>query len=408
MNFSINTYQSVKQPQVYNTTNITDWLNQIKHSNYSDTITKARLGELDYDSTKLSLPCVTYNFLFKERKENKNIIASTGFLYIDIDNPLFDITSLDKSKVFAYYHSFGGNGYAILVKVYGVTFDNFKSAYSAICTDLGISEFIDVNAVKASQFSILSTDENIYINQSSFVFSASTSTSPLPSSSHLAPPSVVIENTRNTYTTDGGANIRFDNTDEIEFIGDYTVNWNGFDIVKAFMPIKKITINRNGFLLSYTNNLVWLNPNITKVKATEILAAVNHRVCAEPVHIDQIHRVVDSIFKYKADGSLKPIYFNKKRKIVFAKSSQLTYDEKMTIVRNEVAKRNAGLSLGKLYNILEDWDFLTLGSINQRQVYNNNPISKKTVEKYWSQVKEYVTSLNDSNKNKIQIYNDNI
>src|ERR1700739_3486918 len=158
--YSINTYECWQKPTVKATVSINDWLNQIKQSNYSDTIQKARNGLVDYDLTKATIPCVTYNFLFKDYKTNKNIATSSGLMYIDIDNPLFNIKELDLSKVYAYYKSFGGNGYGILVKVTGLTINNFKSTYTSITDNLGITRFADKGARKATQFNVLSYDKD--------------------------------------------------------------------------------------------------------------------------------------------------------------------------------------------------------------------------------------------------------
>ena len=166
----VNTYDSIKNPKVVSTTSITNWLKLITTSEHSATIIKARNGELDYDKTKASLPCVTYNFLYNDYKKDKNIISGTGFIYIDIDDESFDVNLLESDKVYAYYKSFGGNGYAIIVKVEGLTLQNFKSTYRSIIEQLRIESYIDFNAIKASQFNVLSYDENIFINENSIIF----------------------------------------------------------------------------------------------------------------------------------------------------------------------------------------------------------------------------------------------
>ena len=225
--FQINAYKSIKSPKVDSTIPITDWFTLIKNSSYSDLITKARLGNLDYDKTKGSLPCVTYNFVFDGYKTNENIITSTGLIYIDIDNPTFDINKLDTSKVHSYYRSFGGKGYAVLVKVSGVTLNNFDSTYASVTNELGLIEYVDIQAAKATQFNVLSFDSNIFINDNAYTFS-----------SVVAPPSMVIRKKEKAYTLDRGAEykpLRFDDANEIPVEGLYTVNWDGWDNIKCFM-----------------------------------------------------------------------------------------------------------------------------------------------------------------------------
>jgi hypothetical protein len=387
--FQINAYECIKNPKVISTWPVSDWLNNIKFSPWSDTITKARLGEFDYDITKASLPCVTFNFLFDGYKKNDNIIDSTGLIYIDVDHPSFDVHQLDTSKIFSYFHSFGGVGYAILVKASGITESNFSSTYENIVSDLGISEYVDGQAIKASQYNVLSYDENIFVNESSFTYSP------------VSPPSVVILNKRKeAYTIDGvekSTRLRFSNIDEVKVDGDYVVNWDGYEIIKCFIPMKKVTANRNNMLLSYCNNLVWLNPHLESEKVLKVMSSVNDVACAIPVDEEQLHRIVDSVMKYYADGTLQPHITKKKRKIVFAQDSKLSRLEKLEVCRAELRKRWSDISTAKLYLIIEAWDFDKMGKISQPKIYNNHSISKKTVEKYWKHFKEYVAELNKLN-----------
>lgn len=131
----INVYQNLKNPNVESTITVENWLNMIQSSEHSELIRVARMypkGSVQYNAIKSTLPCVTYNFLFDCYKKNSNIISSTGLLYVDIDGVDFDINMLDKTKIFAYYKSFGGNGFGILIKVNGLTIDNFTNTYQFI------------------------------------------------------------------------------------------------------------------------------------------------------------------------------------------------------------------------------------------------------------------------------------
>lgn len=388
----VNTYLRLGKPNVTSTQSVYDWLNLVKQSQHSETITKARQGELDYNTVKQNLPCVTFNFLYDGYKKDSNIIGSTGLLYIDIDSPDFDINTLDKEKVFSFYHSFGGKGYAIIVRVDGLTKGNFKSTYLYITDSLGITDYIDKNAIKASQYNVLSFDSNIYINSNPHVFKAI----------NFAPLSIEPSVEPRAYTPSGGAfysgRIRFDNIDEIEVIGDYVVNWDGYEIIKCYIPFEKVKSNRNKFLLSYCANLVYLNPTLPKSASFKILSRVNQFGCETPVDSKHIRRVVDSVYKYHEEGTLKPHVFYKKRKIIFNKSLNLSRKEKFEIFRKENSKRLAEASSKKLYDIIEGWDFEKFGKISQRKIYPNFPISKKTVEKYYPDFKDYIKQLNSEFK----------
>lgn len=386
---TFNIYENVTKPTVFSSTTINQWFENIKNSSHTSSINAARLGKVDYNQTKLSLPAITYNFTYSKYKKDTNVSNSTGLLYVDIDSPEFDILSIDNSKVYAYYKSFGGLGYSIIVRVKNLSLTNFKSTYKHIIEDLDISNFVDINAAKASQFNVLSYDPNLFINPNSFIYSSTTIKENTPQSD-------VIIKKEKAYTLDGGVkykSVRYNNLDEIDIEGDYIVNWEGYDFINCFIPIKKIDNNKNNFLLSYCNNLVFLNPSLDKERVFNILNNVNQIACNKPVNPDQLYRVINSVFKYLKEGTLKPIYFNKKRKIVFNQKSKLTKEEKLNICLKEFAIKRTSDSKLKLYNIIENWDSLH-GKISQAKIYNNHPISKKTVEKYWFEYKALVNDLN--------------
>ncbi|MGF7075308.1 hypothetical protein [Mucilaginibacter sp. 3215] len=395
-----NTYNNIRSPKVKEFTTIDEWFSLIKESEHSDKILKARpFGKKheDYEEPKSKLPTITYNFLFHTNKEDKNILWATGLLYIDIDELDFDINTLDKSKVFAYYKSFGGNGYSVLVQVKDLTLNNYSETYISICNDLGITSIYDKNAAKATQFNVLSYDPDIFINYNSFVFD---------SVLQNVSPVFVIEEEKRAYTNTGDT---FSNNQPIRFSNlyenlvfnngdEYIEDWNGIEYVCCFIPMKKIKSNRNKSLLNYTNNLVWLNPQLTEAGAETILMKVNPKMCEVPVDNAQIKRIVKSVFKYKHDGTLKPTYFKKKRKIVFALHSELTRNQKLKVCRELLAVKYKSDSTNKLYQIIENWDFENWGKVTTRAIIKYGKMSNKTIVKYWPEFKEYVKELNEAFK----------
>jgi len=170
---NVNYYKSINDPQVAYAKSINNFLPSICYSEHSEKIIKSRKGELDYDLTKANLPCITYNFLYDGYKNDSHIIKGTGLLCIEIDDDSFNIKLIDKNKVLAYYKPYCGKGYFIIVRVDGLTLCNFKSTYYSIAENLGISAFIDENTMKASEYSVLSYDESIYINLNPLVYIAS-------------------------------------------------------------------------------------------------------------------------------------------------------------------------------------------------------------------------------------------
>lgn len=244
---------------------------------------------------------------------------------------------------------------------------------------------MDTRAIKPSQFNVLSYDENLFLNRNSTIYPS------IP-----APPSVTTKK-EIVYTIDGGAktNIRFNNLDEIDISGDYEVNWEGYDYIRCFMPLNKLRKgNRNASLIAYCNNLVYLNPTLTLERTEKIMNAVNETICQVPLERVEVQELIKSVFRYLKNGSLKPIYYNKKRKIVFNPTSDLTREDKLEICRTEIIQYRKTLSEQKLKDIIHQWDFVRYGKITQRTVFTNYPISKKTTNKYWYLVKDLVKEMN--------------
>lgn len=404
MNQFLNVYDNIRTPQIKNTSTIEQWFQLIQKSEYSDIILQARkFGKehIMYDALKATVPAITYNFTFKENKNNANITGATGLLYIDVDDSTFDITSLDLTKVFACYRSFGGVGYSILVQVNNLTLDNYTSTYEAIIADLGLTQYYDKNAAKATQFNVLSYDPNLHINFTSFIYDSICFTNELE-----IPPRLSIIKEKKIYKDREGGKIDFsnslrnDNLNEIEFEGNYSFNWDGWSYVNAWLPFKRIQPGkRNSTLLGFLNNYVWLNPQLTQKGAATILTRINESKCEEPLTPSEVKSIVRSIFKYKEAGTLKPIINFNTRKIIFSRDSGLTREEKLAICRVLLAERKTNESLQKLSDIITGWDFEKFGKIGQTIIHKNFPVSKKTVEKYWPEFRDEVKLLNESFKN---------
>ncbi|MVN92030.1 BT4734/BF3469 family protein [Mucilaginibacter aquatilis] len=396
MSIRLNVYDNIFSPKVQNFTTATEWFNLVKDSNFKEEINAARQfskGHNIYEFVKRSVPAVTYNFTYHDSKKDCNCTSATGLLYIDVDNNHEIVSTLDKSKIYSLYKSFGGKGYSIVVKVNGLTLVNYTSTYNNICAQLGLTKYFDPGARKATQANVLSYDPEIFINESSYTFDSILDLNPTPS--------IVIKKEKKAYTVDRGVDIsdkeriRFDNIDDFQIDGEMLIDWNGLDIINCWLPIYKKNSNRNNTLLAYTNNLIWLNPHLSKQTARKIVGNANQIMFTNPVDADHLTRIINSVFEYKINGSLAPILNWNKRKIIFKKSSTLSKDEKLKICRDELAKKRTEDSLHKMYAILENWQFSTYGKITQSTVYKNFNISKKTVEKYWLHFKDFVKELNN-------------
>lgn len=390
-NFFVNTYKNTKSPNVIDEISIYDWFDLIKSSEFSELILSAREDESIYDIVKLTkIPCITVNYLFDRYKENKNIIQGTGLMYIDIDAPDFNKSVLNLDYIFALYKSFGGKGYSIIVKVDGLTDLNFKETYSNICFQLGVQDYVDNSAIKMTQFNVLSYDNEIFINPHSKIFRSINTT----------PQSELRRREKKAYSTEGGVfdgNIRFNNKND--YLTDnttYVINTEGMLFIECKPLFKRVDTNRNNILLAYCTNLVVLNPHISFKRAESILSSINSHNFNNPVDKDWIKRIVISVFKYKEQGTLQPIFSKKKRIGLFGKECGLGKLEILGIMRDVMSEKRKKESVEKLYKIIQDWDYSYFGNISQKKIYTNFPISKKTVEKYYKTVKELLNNFDNT------------
>jgi len=422
MHIKINNYVNTFSPATLGTITIEEWLENIKSpsQDHLQQITTARQYKSlyvstgnkvikdEYDKIKLPLPTVSYNALFTDNRTDKCFLAGTGLLYIDIDPPNFDIESLDKSKIFAYYRSVGGLGYSILVRVTGLTLENFKSTYANIVDSLGITAIYDRDAEKITQQSIISFDPELFINNKSFIFSSINGNNLnefhfVPKKSHSRKKEehmrVVGYKTENDLFS-----VRYTNIKDFTFDSDYLVNWKeGFPFVKCYLPTKKLSDGRKRVLLSYTTNLVYLNPDMDFYHILNIIMNVNERISITPLPEKIIRKILDSILQQKKEGRLLPAI--NIRRILFNPLSKMEVVDKLDICGKLIKDKYEIEGCIKINEIIEDWNFNILGKISIRSIAANNSINKKTVAKYYSHFQDLIKDLNEQNKGDIKAYN---
>jgi hypothetical protein len=335
--YQINLFKNLKSPNNPVIITSRDYINYVQNGKDEQQVLTARnngKGSKLYDSLKQSRFCVTHNFLFKDYKKDCNIISSTGLLYFDIDSD-FDFSSIDNSKVYIHHKSFGGNGCAIIVQASGITTSNFKSSYLAIAHDLGISSCIDDNAIKKSQYTVLSYDPNLYYYDNSFVFTATESEkvsfrSNMLSSSYLPANDTLLKTSNSTLpyrNTNAG--------DYVESNKEYQVFPEGIGTARIDIP-RNISIgSRTRVLMAIMNQVVALNPMQTQEQILNRALVFNSIITKEPLGYEKVIGIVSSIVRYNKEGTLTPIN-NKIRKVIFNEKSRLSREEKVAIVNKEV------------------------------------------------------------------------
>ena len=403
----INYYKNLYTPDVLGSMPIIQYINWIKNGFEKETVNKIRTYGKEhqaYNKLKSGRWTVSFNFLFDHKKRNANIIGATGLLMFDLDygdmvEQNFQITDLNLDDIYIMHKSVGGLGYTVIVKVNGLTLENFKYNYNLLAESLGVSDVMDKNARKATQYTILSFDPDIYINDDSTVFNAveepqivkyNTTTTAIDWDYQLAETSKAY-----TFTN---YQLRYNNLqdyikDDEDYIFDYQ---NGYSYVSV--PYRySYPIDEGGramHLFTIAVKIAWLNPQADYDTLKDYLFWLNDSCHNPPLPDQEVRKTLRYVLSNK--DRLKPIINKKPKKIIFNDKLGWHREMKMQKVYELNAKNKSGISKAKIEAIIEYWDFESEGKITQRAIYRNYEISKKTVEKYWWIYKEEINYLNST------------
>lgn len=409
----LNTYTKFSDPRVSNTINFSDYINLIKNGYNVLDIERARQFDRD-NSTYLDIKgnrlCLTFNFLFNDRKVNNNIHSGTGLIYFDIDDTEYNIETLDKDKVFCYHKSFGGRGWVIICKVDGLSLDNYKDTFNYIASEINISEFVDNAARKASQFTILSYDPKVFYNESSYIFSARQGLGLKTKEMGKNATYVVKNNSKYTYDNessifnnlfinppnieeDKDSNLYYDDSHKYApILEDFIVYGDGIKVNKIKLPKRRINEgDRQKFISTTANRFLFLNEKINYDHFFNYIQSVNIFCCKNPLNINQIKEIVNYRWCNKKYIKVTP---NHTRKIIFNKNFK---GNKQKIVGREVGKLRRNKTMTEIYICIEDWDFIKYGKITQTKLAEITTKSRKTIHTYWGEFKDYIKQVNKEN-----------
>lgn len=390
----LNYFISVKQPQVVKNVPVEWWLNEIKNGyTYRKEIETARKigkGNTGYNEIKTSLPCVTWNFKYQRHKSDCNLLDSTGFFYYDIDDTSFKIDQIDKSKIYSAFSSLSNQGVSIIVKVSGATAHNFDGYYLSVAKEIGIEKYLDPGAFKKSQFTVLTYDNNAFLNQDAVVFTPPSGCEGLKSAKNELVP--LAHNKRAAGHI--GANdtfFRYNNLDAYSIPNDVVVNQEGFEVISLYLPSEINVGKRKHTLLSFCNNLVLLNPAKTEEEVFHHIMGRNENRCTKPLSGNEVMGIVKSIFRYKEQGTLAPKEL-KSRKILFGKNCGMDKQDKMSFAAHQVAEWKKNKTKTKIYDAIVHSE----SKVTQSSVQKVTGISLRTVKRYWAEYKELVKEKNKS------------
>lgn len=400
----LQTYANYKDYVVNNQITFNSWLDLIKTGDhdYINNIKSARntsKGTEEYDALKLRVPVANYNFIFSKKRENKYLLRPTGILYIDIDKSFFDINSLNKHLIHAYWKSFGGNGYGIVVRVNGLTEDNFNDTYQYIVEKLDIENVYDVNAKKANQANVLSYDPNLYYNKDSYIFNSINNDGKKVSNGITKKKKEGLT-PNNTFFPGESENIRYNNIEEY-FTGEhknkkYRVLEDDEQMIAViYIPWCSKVGNRNRNMYNFGCQTIGLNHGIKHSRFIGLMNYANSKL-NNPLSDNEINSIIRSIWKKYLAGKIE-IYNNKKRRILFNPEFKISGNERRKLTNKVLGKIKSDKTKQIIYNCIENWNFNLYGKITQPSLELKLDRKISTIKRYWSEFKDYIWDLNAEN-----------
>ena len=161
--------QNIKKSQITGYDTINGILNKIQKGETEILTELARSygkHSLEYDKIKFQIPTFTPNASFSQRRDLKHLQEPSGFIYIDLDD-YHDINFLKRDEyIYSCWRSLSGIGIGALVKVNGITAQNFKGCWSYLFNYFkGYGITIDKQTCDITRQNVISFDPNIYINE---------------------------------------------------------------------------------------------------------------------------------------------------------------------------------------------------------------------------------------------------
>ena len=382
----INYFENIFSPIVGGEIDVYDFLDRMSNpdSITKDSILEARSlkknGDEDgYQKIKKSLACYTLNFSFDGKKSNDTIKKPTGFIYLDVDN----VPNIDLSNpyIFAAWSSISGRGLGVLVKIDGLTLENFKLNYKAIGEALNIT--VDYNAAKPTQYTIQSYDENLYINNDSTTWVAN---------NPVTPTSLAYKKKKARYVNERGANetINYDNLHELDFNGqDYLIFADEkYMAAKAFSPRKILAGKRNQTLFTFGAQFKALNPNISPSYLSKKIHGMNS-YCEPPLPKKEVNQIISNIIEL---DNLEP-FLNYPRRVIFNPEALLTKAEKDKVRGRVIGDIKLEKTCYELALAVLCWDYCDNNRVTQRKLAAITKKNIKTIERHYRNAKNLALEM---------------
>jgi hypothetical protein len=337
--------------------------------------------------------------MFNKTVEEENIISPTGLLYLDVDCiKSDDELTLIKNNiselpfVVACWVSLSGKGLSFLVKVDGMTSENysafkdyFKKYFNG--NDILIGYILDKGAFKTIQRTVISRDENIYINYDAVpVNYMDVSAINNQSSTDIYNPSlsILIGKEYNVEDLMSGSekkltSIKFSNEDDYMVVDDeaYIVHKEKVPVINIYLPkggkIKEGERHRIIFLIAC--KLLAINGKEKKKDILHYLLHIQKYHCDKPETFreKEVKTILDRAVKNLELKKIKPRF----KRVTFNSAMGFTAKEKQSIGGKAVAelKRNNTIELlNKHYS----------QGIIQKKLSELSGVSERTIQRYWN------------------------
>jgi hypothetical protein len=389
----ITEYESAKKPNIKSVSSLETILDTIKNGDDKQNLIEAArlVGKNSpiYKTIKTEqLTTFRFNFLFEDSASNTNITAPTGLLYLDAD----DVEKIpDSDYILAKWRSLSNTGYGMLVKVEGLTLDNFKETYNSVSHIIGIDS--DAYARKATQQTILSYDPELYYNPSSITYKCNNIENPShvaikKKGEHIEGHEVFLNIDVRTDT-----NIRFDNIDDY-FTDDtpFIVFTKKVKICKPYLKPRIEKGQRNSIMFFLLSQYSLLNPSAGESWLIAIANSINDKMYPKLLP-RELNSTVNSVIKGRANKTLE-LHYNEERRILFNPKVNITLQEKMQIVNTELGHLKILNTLERVNIAIDNWDFETDGKITQAKLAIKAKRGEKTIQRHWKHFKAHVKKLN--------------
>ena len=412
MNSRIQIQYNVSSNTLIGDLSIKQILNEIK--NGGDNLTKilrARKegkGTPEYTRIKeKQLPSFIFNFTFADNTLwNDNIIQSTGLMYLDIDGfeSYKELTSIKEELqsipfIYAIWESLSQTGLGILIKVDGLTKDNYDYYKTYILNEYGYYSW-DKNAFKKTQKTVLSYDEDLYLNEDAIALSYD-DVSDYSDKVSLVPNITSIKErvfgTNDTFQDEHYTlKPQYINRKKLKMSTEPNFNTDEQYIIhEDKVPVNRIMINKNKIGEGHTNTMLSLMAvkvvDINDIQEDQIpllihtLKDLNRKGFKKQLSEPEITKIAYGAFKRKGEHK----YQLDLKKVTFNSYAEMSVEEKMIIGREAGRKGKKDATFQKL---IEHYT----PAITQKELAEATGKGIATVKRHWKELKNTINMMEEA------------